>query len=310
MDNQIFHIAPLVTVCIPTYNRSGKLVRAVNTLKSCSYQNLEIIISDNASSDDTESVCTKLAASDGRIKYFRHPENRGPTENFEFARNQATGKYFLWLSDDDYHDSDYIKTCVDELERDPALVIVSGLGAYHRGDNILTHYEGVIRLDSDTPLLRAVKFLWYVVESSIVFGVCRRDAIKDCIMPNCLAGDWAWVADVLLNGKIKMIPTVYIYKEYGENMSSSYKQLVSTLCVPHWQKNFPWLVMGVNIANHLAFKSQAYHNRIIFKKLLVYLLIFGVILLKRLNQQIHSFGSKVPFAKQIYRRLIKRSIIA
>ncbi len=306
MNIKTAHTESLVSVCIPTYNRSAKLQRAVDALIKCSYANLEIIISDNASSDATQSVCTTLLNLDKRIKYFRHAENQGPTKNFEFARAQAKGKYFLWLSDDDYHDPDYIRVCVDELERDSSFVLVSGLGAYHRGDGKLSRYENVIQPSSVTPLFRVVKFLWYVGESSIIYGVCRRADVKDCIMPNFLGGDWAWVSEVLLKGKIKVIPTTYVHREFGESMSSSYKCLVSTLRVPHWHASFPWLAMSANIASHLAFGSYKYRDSAISKRLFIYSLGFVTISLKRLNQQLHSYGSKIPFIKKIYRRLIEK----
>lgn len=308
MNNEIALVEPLVSVCIPTYNRSSKLNRAVGTLIRCSYENIEIIISDNASSDDTQIVCAALAKLDRRVKYFRHAENQGPTKNFEFARAQATGKYFLWLSDDDYLDPDYIRICVDELERDPSLVIASGLGAFHRGDSKPTHYDNVVQPNSIIPLLRVINYLWSVGDSSTFYGVYRRDHVRDCWIPNCLAGDWAWVADVLLRGKAKMMPIILNYRERG-GMSSSRRRMVSTLCAPYWHGYFPWFAISVNVASFLAFKSNEYKDKTTSKKIFVYSLIFALLLLKSIIDKIFLFGSKVPFAKKIYRRFFKKQIV-
>ena len=308
MNSEIVSVEPLVSVCIPTRNRSIRLNRAVDALKRCSYENIEIIISDNASSDDTQRVCEALTESDSRIKYFRHTENQGPTKNFEFARAQATGKYFLWLSDDDYLNPDYIRICVDELEHDPSLLIASGRGAFHRGDSKPTHYDNVVQSNSNIPFLRAVNFLWSVGDSSTFFGVYRLDYVRDCMLPNFLGGDWAWVADVLLRGKAKMMPMALNYRELG-GMSFSRRRIVSTLSVPSWHGYFPSIVISVNVANYLAFKSDKYKYKIIPKKIFIYSLIFGILLLKSVIDKIRLFGSKVPFARKIYRRFFKKQQI-
>ena len=306
-SNQTDHDSfPLVSVCIPTYNRCHKLQKAINSLQSCTYKNIEVVISDNASSDDTQTVCLALAKSDGRIKYFRHPENQGPTKNFEFARAQAMGKYFLWLGDDDYLDPDYITTCVQEMENDPTLVLVSGLGAYHRDDGELAHYGNVIQPKPSVPLFRILKYLWFVSDNSIFCGMYRLSQLRDCKLPNCLAGDWVWIADVLLIGKAKVIPSTYIHREFQDSTSSSYKNIVSVIGAPHWHTNYPWLAMSINLAGHLA-KSKKYERAWQLKRILIYSIVFGLMLVKaaRINSRLAI--SQVPFAKKIYRRYFKSS---
>lgn len=307
MDNEIILDEPLVSVCIPTYNRSIKLNRAVAELKICSYKNLEIIISDNASSDNTQNMCLALAKSDNRIKYFRQSENMGPINNYEFARTQATGKYFLWLCDDDGLDFDYIRTCVSELERDPSLLIVSGLGAYHGGDKKPTHYDKVVQPNSINPLRRSIQFLWSVEDSSIFYGVYRLDSVKSCKFPNMFGGDWALVAEVLLRGKTKMIPQILSYRQIG-GMSVSHRSTASTIGAPSWQGSFPSIALPLNIAYFISFKSYEYKDKTIYKKIFAYSLILGVISLKFILFNIWVFGSKIPFAKKIYQRLVNKPI--
>ena len=90
---------PLVTVAIPTYNRGPLLRLAIESALAQTYSNLEILILDNASSDETSTVV--LEFNDSRIKYFRHPVNLGLTANWEAALGLASGSFFLVLSDDD-----------------------------------------------------------------------------------------------------------------------------------------------------------------------------------------------------------------
>ena len=165
---------PLVSVCIPTFNRVNKLRRAVTRLRESQYQNLEIIISDNASSDDTQTFCEVLCASDARFRYYRHSVNRGPTANFEFARAQAVGKYFIWLGDDDYLADDFIELCIQELERDRDLVLAAGVAHYHSNDGSLVRFGNVIQAESNAPFLRVVTYLGLVRDNAIFCGVYRR----------------------------------------------------------------------------------------------------------------------------------------
>lgn len=309
MSNQNDRADPLVSVCIPTYNRVKELQRAVQALRTGQYQNLEIIISDNASRDETQSVCGVLSASDSRIKYFRHSENQGPTKNFEFARVKVTGKYFLWHGDDDYLDPDFIRTCVNELELDSSLVLASGLAVYHDSSNIITHYGNVIQAGSDLPLLRVLKYLWYVGDNSIFCGAYRVDRVMDCRMPNLLAGDWGWVADVLLRGKAKVIPAVYVHRDFEASTSSSIVRIVSAIGAPRWHARFPWVAQSMNVAGYLIFQSNEYKGKAFARKIYSYVLVYGVLAAKGLIMNLRILGAKIPLVRRIYREYFKKKLV-
>ena len=92
---------PMVTVGIPTFNSGQKISNALRSVLEQNYPNLEVIISDNCSTDDTREVCKALMDENSSVKYFRQPRNLGVMGNFEFVLHQATGDYFMWLCDDD-----------------------------------------------------------------------------------------------------------------------------------------------------------------------------------------------------------------
>lgn len=107
-----FNVNPLVTIAIPTFNRaSGNLASTVQSAVNQAYKNIEIIVSDNCSSDHTEQVIKQFGTS--RIQYIRHPENIGANANFNFCISQAKGEYFLLLHDDDLIDDDFVATCME-----------------------------------------------------------------------------------------------------------------------------------------------------------------------------------------------------
>jgi glycosyltransferase involved in cell wall biosynthesis len=114
---------PVVTIAIPTYNRANSYLHQVITSALIqTYPNIEIIVSDNASTDHTAMVVKGF--SDSRIRYFRHDENIGPHNNFNFCLQQAKGIYFLLLHDDDLIDHDFIETCVNSASHAENLGII------------------------------------------------------------------------------------------------------------------------------------------------------------------------------------------
>jgi glycosyltransferase involved in cell wall biosynthesis len=121
---------PLVSIGIPTYNRAGSyLKQAIESARSQTYPNIEIIISDNCSSDDTEEVVGSF--SDSRIRYYRQEINIGPNNNFNFCLNQARGDYFLLFQDDDLIDDDFIECCMKSAS------YATNLGVLRTGTRII-----------------------------------------------------------------------------------------------------------------------------------------------------------------------------
>lgn len=99
-----------VTVGLASYNRPQLLKRAISSIKAQSYKNLEILISDNGSENPAiEGMIKKFASEDSRVKYTLHKVNQGAFFNFRFLINQANGKYFIWLADDDYWCNSYVE---------------------------------------------------------------------------------------------------------------------------------------------------------------------------------------------------------
>ena len=114
---------PKVTIGIPTYNRADGYLR--QTLKSAldqTYQNLEIIVADNCSTDNTEDYVNGI--SDARIRYFKHNKNIQVNDNFNFCLDQAEGDYFLLLHDDDLIDDDFVEACMDRVSHKTDIGII------------------------------------------------------------------------------------------------------------------------------------------------------------------------------------------
>lgn len=105
---------PLVTIGIPTFNRAdGYLRQALESAVNQTYPNVEIIVSDNCSQDQTKTLVESFSSP--RIKYHKHSQNIGANNNFNYCLEQAEGRYFLLLHDDDMIDPDFIDSCIKAL---------------------------------------------------------------------------------------------------------------------------------------------------------------------------------------------------
>ena len=95
---------PVLSICIPTYNRAEKLKCSIGTIIREFYDkdNVEILVSDNCSPDETESVMEFVLQYYPRVKYYRNEENIGPTRNFISCYKRAHGRYVWLFSDDNF----------------------------------------------------------------------------------------------------------------------------------------------------------------------------------------------------------------
>ena len=115
--------APQLSVGLPVYNGENYLAESLEALLGQSYENFELIISDNASTDGTADICRRYGKQDSRIRYIRQPRNIGLSLNHNFVIRQARGELFKMASHDDLYGRDLLKRCVDALDANPHVVV-------------------------------------------------------------------------------------------------------------------------------------------------------------------------------------------
>lgn len=116
-------MSPLVSVGMPVHNGAATLSRALASVLGQSHENLEIILSDNASTDDTAAIAQRAAEQDPRIRYVRQPTPIPAWENFRFVLDHAAGEYFVWAADDDLHTPNFVESLVAALSAQPTAVL-------------------------------------------------------------------------------------------------------------------------------------------------------------------------------------------
>ena len=110
---------PLVSIGVPTYNRAEDLRACLTNLTGLAYRNIEIIISDNHSTDSTSKVCKSFIKKDKRIHYYKQPSTVPGEKNFAYVLQKAKGKYFFIAADDDIRARTYITDLIPLLENYP-----------------------------------------------------------------------------------------------------------------------------------------------------------------------------------------------
>lgn len=113
---------PKVSIGLAVYNGAGTIEKAINSLLRQTFKKFELIISDNASDDETPRICKEFLLKDSRIKYFRQLNNIGGIKNFEFVMKEAKGKYFKWIGADDWISPDFLEVNMLALQSNPNYV--------------------------------------------------------------------------------------------------------------------------------------------------------------------------------------------
>lgn len=205
-------INKLVTVGVPTYNRPEQLTNCLNKLIQQTYPYIEILVSDNHSTNyDAKALLNDFVNKDSRVKYIIQDENIGGENNFNFVFNQAKSDYYIWLSDDDYFDNDYIEKCVTFLEENPEYVSCAGLTKFTSND-IVKFVEKGFSLENNTGIIRVINYFYHVGKNGIFYGVIRRNKLSENPVGDYLASDWCLVATLAFQGKIKTIKSTSIFR--------------------------------------------------------------------------------------------------
>ena len=201
--------APAVSVGMPVFNGETYLEVAMSSVLAQSFDDLELIICDNASTDRTAEICQDYAARDRRIRYFRNPQNLGAAPNYNLAFSHARGRYFKWLAHDDRMTPSYLAKTVRVLDERTDAVLCNSVVQYidQNGAPIGLYNTGLALADSQSA---AARFGWMVLRShSCVdfFGLIRRETLKDSLLHGSFHGaDRALLAQLAIRGRLIQLP--------------------------------------------------------------------------------------------------------
>ena len=213
---------PLVSIGLPVYNGGRYLTEAIESILSQTYRHFELILCDNASTDETEQICRRFAALDKRIQYFRNVTNVGLSRNFNLAAERASGKYFRWAAYDDRIAPEYLARCVQAMEADSTIIL-----CHTQVKVIDENGEEVANFDYETeygaspsPAARFGDALHQDRWNFEIFGLIRTNALRRTkLMGGYVASDRVLRAELSILGRYRIVPEVLFFDRDHPNRS-------------------------------------------------------------------------------------------
>jgi glycosyltransferase involved in cell wall biosynthesis len=223
-----------VSICIPTYNRSSFLKNAIDSALSQTHTNLEIIVSNNGSNDDTEEVL--LNFSDERLVVLNHEENLGMLFNFNYCLKAATGEFFLLLSDDDILEIYAVEELLAGFINDSIAVSYGRVLYLKEGDNKKSQESYYApRVERGDKLLENIlKNKRVVYPSATMFRTMAGKNLGG--YPNVgLSTDFGILALLSINNYVFFCSKVLVqYRLHKDNLSLSEDSIISQKELFYW----------------------------------------------------------------------------
>lgn len=245
---------PLVSLGVPVFNGEKDLSRCLESLLKQDYPNLEIVISDNGSTDGTSRIAEQYSRADPRVKYFRAERNRGSVWNFNRVFELSSGEYFAWTSHDDEREPSFVSACVERLEQDPDAVLSPGRVAVSLdpGDEILyvTHFDSFA---GPSDVVARYREALSRLPPPAFYGLYRSSAIrKTKLFQPVIGTDLAFLHELVIHGPLAPIPRVMMRYRARESWSTIDQDAHTYLGVgakPWWY--VPFVVLFVDQGSRL-----------------------------------------------------------
>lgn len=228
---------PKVSVGLPVYNGQRYLAKTLDSLLNQTFDDFEIIISDNASTDDTNAICRDYAARDSRIRYYRNETNIGAMRNHNLTFQRSSGIYFRWNGNDDICQPQYLERCVTVLDNDPSVVLSHSrtrlIGEddtdliYDQSSGLFTDKEGLVRIEkpdrifaeSSDAFTRFRDALVSITTCHHILGLMRSDVLRRTnLFGSYYRADRALLIEVSLYGRFQEVPEeLFLKREHRLN---------------------------------------------------------------------------------------------
>lgn len=207
---------PRLTLGLPVYNGDKHLAASVDSLLAQTFTDFELIISDNGSTDGTQALGEQYARIDPRVRYVRHPQNRGAAFNHNFVIEEARGEFFKWVSDDDLYRPELLQLCVEALDRRPEVVVAHAWTAFIDESGHLTNWIDY-PLTTDVPSARErFRSLLYTQGGDDIYGVIRTAVLRRVAPYGSFhLPDRTFVAELALHGRFHNHPDfLYLRRDH------------------------------------------------------------------------------------------------
>lgn len=231
---------PRVSIGLPVYNGENFIQETLDSLLAQTFQNFELIICDNASTDRTETICREYATKDKRIRYYRNSENLGAAKNYNRTFELSTGQYFKWAAHDDLCAPEFLERCVEILDTCPSVILC------YPQEHWIDDKGNIIKTNSDLLNLRSPKVtqrfkqyhdIWYQrgYMPAMVFGLIRANELnKTKLIEEYVWADLPLCAELALRGEFYEIPEYLFFYRYHSQTSRALRKKSGNSSVLTW----------------------------------------------------------------------------
>ena len=253
----MMNVGVRVSIGMPVFNGEKYIKNAIDSIQKQTFRNFELIISDNASTDRTSEICRDYASTDTRVRYYRNEKNIGAPKNYNRVFRLSSSEYFKWAAYDDVLAPEFLRKCVDVLDKDKSVVgCHSKTGRIDQNGNFLGYYnEGLLtKISSSKPHERFRDLIGLRYTTTPFHGVYRASLFaKSQLHGSYIGADRNLVAELSLMGVIYEIPECLFYWRehpnsyttifYGANRKNTADRLRAELAwwskekgtyFPHW----------------------------------------------------------------------------
>lgn len=236
-------ILPVVSIGMPVYNGEKYIREALDSLRSQSFTDFELIISDNASTDGTEEICKQYAAKDSRIHYERQPVNLGALANFTFVLDAARGECFMWAAADDVWDPGWINEMLNTMKETGSNAAFGKVQCIDEHSKELNHYANNLTFEYRGPRwLRQLKYFLQFEgggKANPIYALWKAADLRE-IKLNEYQYDYLIVFDLLNRTEIASSSDSKIYKRIhsdceGGGVSASSRRGIAVSIVRMWK---------------------------------------------------------------------------
>lgn len=215
-----------VSIGLPVYNGERYISETLDSLLAQTFEDFELIICDNASTDQTEQICRAYVRRDQRIRYTQNPVNLGASKNYSRALELSSGEYFRWANCDDLFAPESLARCVAVLDQQPSVVLTyPKTKLIDERSQYISEYEDGLHLQSPRASDRFMKVFSNLGLVNIIYGLMRADILRQTrLIRNFLGGDIPLVAELTLYGKFFEISEFLFYRRLHAEAWSSYNK--------------------------------------------------------------------------------------
>ena len=218
------NVAPRLTIGLPVYNGENYLAASIEALLGQTYEDFELVISDNASTDGTADICRRYERQDSRIRYLRQARNIGGASNHNCLVQLARGELFKWASADDLFARDMLKRCVDALDELPNVVLAHSWTATFDGSGAARAVEYSLATASPSAPERFRSVL-FANGGDDTEGVIRLSVLRRTpLLASYHNSDRTLSAELSLHGPFYQVPDwLYFRRDHDERANRAFK---------------------------------------------------------------------------------------